>query len=289
MSTGVFLLKEDKSLGDIKQEEPLTKENLLNLLEKDLERLVKDQSFNPIYMSKLLYIAGKNDFLAPKPDDKNQSFIDLVFLDIDGVLVLVKIIDSTDSENHVKIIGEIIDFTTFSTPFWSTLTIKKIYESRCKKEGKNPIENLKECLQLTDTDNFWRQVENKIKNERAIIIIAGNKIDPNILSMIEFLNNHLYNIELAALEVKQFSENNSNFVFSRIFGQTFRKRVSMVREDKYRDILSEMRSAEESKEKVNQEEVPDYSNEIYSTFLQYFSSNKWRWGRFGNHFDEDPF
>jgi hypothetical protein len=72
-----------------------------------------------------------------------------------------------------------------------------------------------------DTNEFWRKVEENLKNNRIRLIIATDELRPELRRMIEYLNKWTQNVEVLGLELKCYgAESESLVLVPRLIGQT---------------------------------------------------------------------
>lgn len=150
--------------------------------------------------------------------------LDHLLVDQRGILTLVETKLFQNPESRREVIGQIIEYAANATEFWSGgIARQKATEFW---NNQNPSKELDEVLQKDlggelDIDNFWKKVEENLKNGKMRLIIATDELRPEVRRMIEYLNNEMQNAEVLGLELKFYGEEtNSMVLVPRLVGQS---------------------------------------------------------------------
>ena len=150
--------------------------------------------------------------------------LDHLFADQRGILTLVETKLFQNPESRREVIGQLIEYAANATEFWSGgIARQKATEFW---SNQNPPKELDEILEKDlggelDIDNFWKKVEENLKNGKMRLIIATDELRPEVRRMIEYLNNEMQNTEVLGLELKFYGEEtNSMVLVPRLVGQS---------------------------------------------------------------------
>lgn len=150
--------------------------------------------------------------------------LDHLFIDQRGVLTLVETKLFQNPESRREVIGQIIEYAANATESWSGGGARQ--KATEFWSNQNPPEELDKILQNEfgedlDIEDFWRKVEENLKNGKIRLIIATDELRPEVRRMIEYLNNEMQNTEVLGLELKFYGEETESMVLvPRLVGQS---------------------------------------------------------------------
>jgi len=150
--------------------------------------------------------------------------LDHLFIDQRGVLTLVETKLFQNPESRREVIGQIIEYAANATESWSGGSARQ--KATEFWSNQNPPEELDKILQNEfgedlDIEDFWRKVEENLKNDKIRLIIATDELRPEVRRMIEYLNNEMQNTEVLGLELKFYGEETESMVLvPRLVGQS---------------------------------------------------------------------
>lgn len=148
--------------------------------------------------------------------------IDLLLVDQDGVPTLVetKLIENADSRRAV--VGQVLEYAASAVASWSAEVLREraaAYWGRRKEPLAEALGTILEDGQ--DMDGFWQVVDEKLAQRRLRVIIVGDALHPEVVRIIEYLNQELQNLQIYGLEIKCYGESETHLVVvPRLVGQT---------------------------------------------------------------------
>ena len=176
--------------------------------------------------------------------------LDHLYVDQRGILTLVETKLFQNPESRREVIGQIIEYAANASESWAGgMARQKATEFW---SSQNPPQELDELLQHEfggdiefDTNEFWRKVEENLKNNRIRLIIATDELRPEVRRMIEYLNKWTQNAEVLGLELKCYGAGSESLVLvPRLIGQTQSVIDEKVTGSKYiKWTVSELKSA----------------------------------------------
>ena len=147
----------------------------------------------------------RREYPVTDPDDDSISYsLDHLFLDQDGVPVLVEVKRSSDTRIRREVIGQMIDYASRAR-YWSITEIQEYFR---ETNGDSPY----------DTDAFWAKVSTNLKAEKMKLLFVADSIPASLATLIGFLNRSMPNIEVYGVEIKPYGVGSKRLLTSNIVG-----------------------------------------------------------------------
>jgi hypothetical protein len=174
----------------------------------------------------------------PVPDSANGAdrwSLDHLFLDRQGVPVLVEVKQAADTRARREVVAQMLDYAANAVAYWPIERIVQVYRETANKAAKDPDAELSAFLDDGDIESFWRAVEANLRSGRIRMLFVADRIPKELARIVEFLNEQMRPAEVLAIEVEQFtSANGMRTLVPRLVGQTERaqsaKAVTEVKE-----------------------------------------------------------
>lgn len=105
---------------------------------------------------------------------------------------------------------------------WTADVLRGAFEESCRGRKRDPDDELAKLLQeeAPDGDGFWQQVVGNLAAERLRLLFIADDIPDSLIRVVEFLNAHLREIEVLAVEIKQFRGESTQTLVPRVIGRT---------------------------------------------------------------------
>ncbi len=223
MNSGIFMLNQDGSLEEMNQTEYVSEDQLQQLLQKYPNLLVGNQ-IDEREPRKWILVSRE----VPIPDSNNSSgrwSVDHLFLDQDGIPTLVEVKRSTDTRIRREVVGQLLEYAANALNYWSVDSIRKSFELNCQKEKIYPDEKIITAFSVNDVEDFWFKVKANLENSRIRLIFVADEIPFELKTLVEFLNENLTDIEVIAIEIKQFIGEGNKILAPRVIGQTSKSQI----------------------------------------------------------------
>ena len=150
--------------------------------------------------------------------------LDHLFVDQKATLTLVEAKLFQNPESRREVIGQILEYAANATEFWTGGVVRQ--KATEFWGNQTPPKELDKVLQEEfgrdlDIENFWRRVEENLRNGRIRLIIATDELRPEMRRIIEYLNKEMQNTEVLGLELKCYGEESESLILvPRLAGQT---------------------------------------------------------------------
>lgn len=171
--------------------------------EADLQQLIAE---NPQLLlgspgdGQRLYLLRREQPVRDAPDGPALFSIDHLFVDQDGLPVLVEVKRSTDTRIRREVVGQMLD-----------------YASRMRAWSASELRASTALLDVPD--DLWAALDSNLKAERMRLIFAADSIPDSLASMIDFLDRSMDAIEVCGVEIKRYvSEDGAELISSTIVG-----------------------------------------------------------------------
>ena len=143
---------------------------------------------------------------APVPDSEGGAgrwSLDHLFLDTDGVPVLVEVKRATDTRNRREVVAQMLDYAANGAAYWRVeQIIEALPGSAADPEGADT--RLTTFLGDKDPETFWKAVDANLRSRRLRMVFVADHIPPELRRIVEFHNEQMQPAEVLAIEVEQF-------------------------------------------------------------------------------------
>ena len=216
----IYHLNEQGELEPMR-EKPFALEDDLQELVADHLELLSGERINPDNPRRFILV-DREQGIADIIGGSNRWALDHLLIDQDAVPTLVEAKLQGNSEIRRSIVGQMLDYAAHATKTWNVGEIRRVFEERTTKAGQDPDTVLAELLQSEeepDADAFWKQVETnlRIANLRLLFVVDG--IPDELTRVVEFLNKQMPDIEVLAVEIKQFQGATGSTLVPRVIGR----------------------------------------------------------------------
>lgn len=150
--------------------------------------------------------------------------LDHLFLDGDGLPVLVEVKRSTDTRIRREVVGQMLDYAA-GAAHWTVDQISGWLAERCAQDGIDMDALL--AAHTDDVSVFWEQVATNIAARRLRLVFVADMIPPELAAVVEFLNDQMTQCVVVAVEVKQYLDpaGEQTILAPRVIGQTQQARA----------------------------------------------------------------
>lgn len=135
--------------------------------------------------------------------------LDHLFLDQDSIPTFVECKRSSDTRIRREVVAQMLDYAANGVEYWNVDRIRQSATETAEKGGKsldNEVLSLIESNEADEIDSFWSKVELNLEQNKVRLIFVSDKIPGELQRMVEFLNEEMKNVEVIAIEVKQYKD-----------------------------------------------------------------------------------
>ncbi len=220
MSEQIFHLNESGRLEPM-QEETFALENRLQELVAKYPTLLSGEQMNPNNPPRFILVSREQGIPDISGGGDRWS-LDHLLVDQDAVPTLVEVKRSASSEIRRTIVGQMMDYAAHATQTWKIDDIRNTFDERCREMDEDADEIIAGLLQVEDPDidRFWQDVETNLRAAKLRLLFVADGIPDDLAHVVEFLNEQMPNIEVLAVEIKQFKGDTGSTLVPRVIGRT---------------------------------------------------------------------
>jgi hypothetical protein len=198
MNSSVFVIDKANELIELNRAD-YDSEDLFQVLLADHPALLSHASGTS---GKLLLV--QREVAVPEVEDGNGRWsLDHLFLDRQGVPILVEVKRATDTRLRREVVAQMLDYAANGVAYWPIDQLSSVFVVQPGNEAR--AKGLMEFLDGEDPDAFWRQVESNLKAGRVRMVFVADRIPRELRRIVEFLNEQMRPAEVLAIEVEQFT------------------------------------------------------------------------------------
>ena len=130
--------------------------------------------------------------------------LDHMFIDREGVPVLVEVKRASDTRARREVVAQMLDYAANGVAYWPVEGIIDAFKATSSKSGADPDVRLAEFLGDGEPEAFWRGVDANLRSGRIRMVFLADSIAKDLRRIIEFLNEQMRPAEVLAVEVVQY-------------------------------------------------------------------------------------
>ena len=133
--------------------------------------------------------------------------LDHLFLDQDGIPTFVECKRAADTRARREVVAQMLDYAANGTSYWSVEAVRQSAAETAQRVGHDLDEDIRTLLnanEQADVAAFWQVVEENLRNGRVRLVFVADSVPRELRRLVEFLNEKMTDVEVLAVEVKQF-------------------------------------------------------------------------------------
>ena len=204
------------------EEEPFSTEDELQALIAEYPELLDGEQIRPGDPRRWILIAREKG-IAETSDSGVRWAIDHVIIDQDAVPTLAEVKRGSNPEIRRAIVGQLLEYAAHASRTWTADELRRTFEESIAAKGQDPSDVLGRLLQTDgepDADGFWENVATNLSARRIRLLFVADEIPDPLERVVEFLNEQMPNIEVLAVEIKQFRGGQTQTLVPRVLGRT---------------------------------------------------------------------
>jgi hypothetical protein len=137
------------------------------------------------------------------------------------VPTLAEVKRGSNPEIRRTVVGQMLEYAAHAQT-WRVDELRRAFEESCSARERDPDDELAWLLpeEAPDGDRFWKQVVTNLADGRLRLLFISDDIPEPLIRVVEFLNAHMPEIEVLAVEVKQFGSAPAQTLVPRVIGRT---------------------------------------------------------------------
>ena len=150
-----------------------------------------------------------------------------MLIDQDATPTLVEVKRGSNRDVRRKVVGQMLEYAAHATGragSWAIEDIRRDFEDNATAQDRDPAGVITELLQTDeepDVDAFWEKVGDNLAARRIRLLFVADEIPDSLARIVAFLNEQTGdNLEVLAVEIKQFSGKTTQTLVPRVIGLT---------------------------------------------------------------------
>ena len=216
---GIYVKDGDRL--DPMEEQPFAYEDHLQALVAAHPELLDGKLISPENPRRWALVSREQGIAASLGESDSWA-VDHLFVDQDAVPTLVEAKLGANTEVRRKVVGQMLDYAAHAVQTWSADKLRETFERTCDDEDRDPAAVLAELLaedDEPDEDAFWDEVATNLAAKRIRLLFVADAIPEPLERVVGFLNEQMPNIEVLAVEIKQFTSASSRMLVPRVIGR----------------------------------------------------------------------
>jgi hypothetical protein len=203
--------------------------------------------------NRLLFI--EREMGVPASEQGSSVFsLDHLFVDSEGVPVLVEVKRSSDTRIRREVVGQMLDYAANAVRYWPLPDVRTALEDRASHDEKTVEELLSSELGWElSADQFLDQLYGNLRSGHVRLIFVADALPERLCRIIEFLNEQMSPAEVLGVELRQFQGDGHTVYVPRVVGRTSMAVATKSESRSYWDresLLSAVESSDANPEEV---------------------------------------
>jgi hypothetical protein len=137
--------------------------------------------------------------------------LDHLFLDQDGIPTFVECKRSTDTRARREVVAQMLDYAANGIEYWSMDRLRQAAAETAQSLGQSLDEDIVALVDNDEAsiDEYWDTVEANLRAHRVRLVFVADSTPKELRRLVEFLNEEMQNVEVLAVEVKQYQRGDS--------------------------------------------------------------------------------
>lgn len=163
----------------------------------------------------------KREAGVPTAEGGPQTFsLDHLFVDSQAVPVIVEVKRSTDTRIRREVVGQMLDYAANGQRYWSVAALAEQAARDADALGTS-LDAMLEGLGFEgEVDAFWLKFEENLRTGRVRLVFVADRLPPELVRIIEFLNAQMRPAEVLGVELIQYRGSGAKVLVPRVVGVT---------------------------------------------------------------------
>lgn len=224
-SDGIFMIR-DGQLA-VLRDSPYETEEILQRALADFPDVLAGGTTSAEEDRPLLLI-GRERGVPTAAEGSSVFSLDHLFVDPDGVPVIVEVKRSTDTRIRREVVGQMLDYAANGVKYWPVAELRRDFEATFPS-AFDADARVVEVSDSSDVEDFWERVEQNLRSGHIRMVFVADRLPGELVRIIEFLNEQMSPAEVLGVEVRQFVDGDTQVLVPRLVGATTAARASKER------------------------------------------------------------
>ncbi|ABS05868.1 hypothetical protein Krad_4409 [Kineococcus radiotolerans SRS30216 = ATCC BAA-149] len=167
-----------------------------------------------------LLLIGREVRIPVEEDGSGNLRIDHLFLDAQGVPVLVEVKRASDTRTRREVVAQMLDYAANAVKHLPLQWLHDRLEETAA-HGEEDIDDLLARLSPEQSaEELWRDVEANLRAGRIRMLIVADRLPDSLVRIIEFLNEQMNPAEVLGVELRRYAGGEHTVYVPRVLGRT---------------------------------------------------------------------
>lgn len=202
--------------------EPFSTEDELQELIANHPELLDSEQVRPDDPRRWILVTREKG-IAESPGAGARWALDHLIVDQDARPTLVEVKRGSSSEIRRTVVGQLLEYAANAAATWSAEDLRTSFEATATERGLEPIQELERLLETDgeqDANAFWADVATNLVAHRLRLLFVADDIPDELERIVRFLNASMPDVEVLAVEVKQFRGDSAQTLVPRVIGRS---------------------------------------------------------------------
>lgn len=161
--------------------------------------------------------------IADRQEGSGRWALDALLVDQHAVLTFVEVKRSTDTRIRREVVGQMLEYAANATAHWPEHRVRELAVVRTGGEDKlreRVRELLGPSVDELRVESFWSDIRENLQQGRMRLLFVADAIPSELRRIIEFLNDHMPDIDVAGIEVGRYLSSAGEAFVPRVVGVT---------------------------------------------------------------------
>jgi hypothetical protein len=198
-----------------------SEKDLQVLLERYSDLLPGDQ-IDPEAPRQWLLVA--REMSVPGGEDEGGRLrLDHLFLDQDGIPTFVECKRASDTRARREVVAQMLDYAANGVEYWGMDKLRQAAAETASRQGASLDDAIRKLLggdEDSAIEDYWQLVESNLRSGKVRLLFVTDETPRELRRLVEFLNEKMADVEVLAVEIKQFVGKGQKVLVPRVIGLT---------------------------------------------------------------------
>jgi hypothetical protein len=219
----IFLIGRDTNELIAMDETPFEKEDLLQVLLEEHPDLLPGDQIDP--ENPVRWLLVKREMGVPGTEQGGGIWsLDHLFLDHEGIPTFVECKRASDTRARREVVAQMLDYAANGIKYWSMDRLRQDAAETARRNNRAVDEEIRHLIRSDDegdVEEYWGKVEENLSEGRVRLIFVTDETPRDLRRLVEFLNDKMRDVEVLAVEVRQYlGKNGQKVLVPRVIGLT---------------------------------------------------------------------
>jgi hypothetical protein len=222
----IFLVGEHEDKLTPMTETTYSSEDVLQVLLERYSDLLPGDQIDPEAPRRWLLVSREMSVPGGENEGGRWS-LDHLFLDQDGIPTFVECKRASDTRARREAVAQMLDYAANGIEYWGMDKLRQAARETASNQGASLDEAIGKLLERDDAsiiENYWQRVESNLRSGKVRLLFVTDETPRELRRLVEFLNEKMADVEVMAVEIKQFVGKGQKALVPRVIGLTEKSR-----------------------------------------------------------------